>query len=218
MELAVEKRTSEKKPRALRKSGVLPAVVYGRKEPSTPIAINAKEFGKVFKQAGETSVVVLKGLGEDKDTLIHDVEFDAVSGEPVHADFYAIEKGQTVTVAVPFEFEGTPPAVKDMGGILVKVMHELELECEPRDLPQHIVVDVSSLANLEDQIKIKDLKLPPSAKISIDPDEVVAMIDVAKEEPVEEVPVADLSSIEISEERGKKEEEAPAETESDKKE
>ena len=206
----MEKREGAKKAKSLRKSGVLPAVIYGRKEESTPIAVNQKQFEKVFKTAGESTVITIKGLGEDKDALINEVDFDPVSGHPIHADFYAIEKGQKVTVSVPFEFEGVSPAVKDLGGILVKVMHELELECEPKDLPQHIVVDISKLETLESQIKIKDLQLPKSAKIEIDTDEVVAMIDVAKEEPVEEAP-ADISAIEISEERGKKEDAEGAE-------
>ncbi|KKW35346.1 hypothetical protein A2852_01720 [Candidatus Adlerbacteria bacterium RIFCSPHIGHO2_01_FULL_54_23] len=203
MELAVEKRDIEKKAKALRNAGVLPAVIYGRKEATTPIAVDRKQFEKVFKQAGESTVITIKGLGENKDALIHEVDFDPVLGHPIHADFYAIEKGQTVTVSVPFEFEGISPAVKDLGGILVKVMHELEMECEPKDLPQYVAVDISKLAMLEDQIKIKDLKLPKSAKIFVEEDEVVAMIDIAKEEPVE-APAADISQIEISEERGKK--------------
>lgn len=215
-ELKVEKR-GEKKAKALRGAGVLPAVIYGRKEEATPIAVDKKQFEKVFKQAGESTVITIKGLGEDKDALIHEVEFDPVFGHPIHADFYAIEKGQKVTVSVPLEFEGTSPAVKDLGGILVKVMHELELECEPKDLPQHIAVDISKLAALEDQIKVKDLILPKSAKISVDKEEVVAMIDIAKEEPAEAAP-ADISQIEISEERGKKEEEEPSAAEAEKKE
>jgi len=214
-ELKVEKR-GEKKAKALRDAGVLPSVIYGRKEASVPISIDRKQFEKVFKHAGESTVITIKGLGDDKDALIHEVEFDPVFGHPIHADFYVIEKGQKVTVSVPLEFEGISPAVKDLGGILVKVMHEIEVECEPRDLPQHIVVDVSKLETLEDQIKVKDLKFPESAKISIDQDEVVAMIDVAKEEPAEAVP-ADISAIEISEDRGKKEEE-PATAEEEKKE
>jgi large subunit ribosomal protein L25 len=208
MELTVAKRDSKKKAHSLRKEGVLPAVVYGRSEESTPIAIDRKQFEKVFRAAGESTVIVLKGLGGDKNALINEVDFDPVSGEPIHADFYAIEKGQKVTVSVPLEFEGTSPAVKDLGGILVKVMHELEIECDPTELPHSIHVDVSKLATLEDQIKIKDLTLPKSAKVSIDSDEVVAMIDVAKEE-VEAAPV-DISAIEISEERGKKPEEGEA--------
>jgi len=209
MELTVTKRDSTKKPAALRQEGFVPAVVYGRSQEATPIAVERKAFDKVFSTAGESSIITLKGLDGDKQALIHEVDVHPVTGAPLHADFYAIEKGQKVTVSVPFEFEGVSPAVKDLGGILTKVMHELEIEVEPADLPQHIVVDVSKLATLEDQIKIKDLALPKSAKISIDPDEVVAMISVAQEEPEEPV-VADISQIEISEERGKKEEEAPA--------
>ena len=210
MQLTVVKRDGTKKPAALRREGFIPAVVYGRSEESTPIAVERKVFEKLFHEAGESTVITLKGLEGDKQALIHDVEVDPVTGEPTHADFYAIQKGQKVTVSVPLEFEGTAPAVKDLGGILTKVMHELEIEVEPSELPQHIIVDVSSLATLESQIKISDLTLPKSAKLSVDADEVVAMISVAQEEPAE-APVADISQIEISEERGKKEEEAPAE-------
>lgn len=207
MELTVEKRDTKTSPNTLRQKGVLPAVIYGRSQESTPIAVDLKTFQKLYKQAGESSVITLKGLGETKDVLIHDVAVDALTGTPVHADFYAIAEGQTVTVSVPLEFDGESPAVKDLGGILTKVMHELEIECVPKDLPHSIKVDVSKLLALEDQIKIKDLDIPASAKITLDLDEVVAMISIAKEEE-EEVAAVDLSAIEISEDRGKKEEEA----------
>lgn len=213
MELTVEKRASDVKAKALRDKGVLPAVIYGRSEESTPIAVDAKTFGKLYKAAGESSVITLKGLGADKQVLIHDVEFDAVSGAPIHADFYAIQKGQKVTVSVPFEFDGVSPAVKDLGGILTKVMHELELTCEPADLPHAIHVDISKLVALDSQIKVSDLAIPKSAELSVDADEVVAMISVAQDEPEEPAAPVDLSAIETSVERGKKEEDAAAEGE-----
>src|SRR3989344_5550774 len=194
MELAVTKRDKATKVKALREEGVLPAVLYGRSEAATPIAVNRKAFEKVYKAAGESSVVTLTGLGGTKSALIQQVDVHPVSGAPLHADFYTIAKGQKVTVSVPLEFDGTAPAVKDLGGILTKVMHEIEIECEPAELPHAIHVDVSVLATLEDQIKVKDLKFPPSAK----------------EEPVE-APTMDLSAIETSVERGKKEEEPGAE-------
>ncbi len=206
MQLQIEKRDITIKPHTLRKKGLLPAVVYGRSENSTPITVERKAFEKLFHTAGESTVITLSGLGEDKDALIHEVTVDPVTGTSIHADFYAIEKGQTVTVAIPFEFIGESPAVKDLAGILVKVMHELEITCQPKDLPHSFKVDISKLVELTDQIKVKDLAIPAAAQISIDPDEVIAMIDVAKEEPVEEV-AADISAIEISEDRGKKEEE-----------
>jgi len=211
MELTAEKRDKAASPNTLRRKGLLPAVVYGRSEEATSITVDAKEFGKLFHKVGSSSVISLKGLGTVKDALIHEVDFDAVSGAPIHADFYAIEKGQKVTVSVPLEFDGVSPAVKDKGGILTKILHELEIECEPKDLPQSIKVDISKLTELDSQIHVSDLKLPASAKISAQPEDVVAMISVAKEE--EEVVAApvDLSAIEISEERGKKEDaDAPA--------
>lgn len=217
MELTVEKRASEVKAKALRDKGVLPAVIYGRSEESTPISVDLKTFSKLFKEAGESTVITLKGLGGDKQALIHDVEFDAVSGAPIHADFYAIQKGQKVTVSVPLEFDGVSPAVKDLGGILTKVMHELEITCEPADLPHAIHVDISKLATLDDQIKVSDLKLPKSAEIEIDADEVVAMISVAREEAEEPVAM-DISQIETSVERGKKEEDEAAAAEGESKE
>jgi large subunit ribosomal protein L25 len=207
MELAVQKRDAKTKAQSLRSKGLLPAVIYGRKEESTPISVDRKVFDKLFHKAGESTVITLTGLGEEKDALIHEVDLDPVTGEALHADFYAIAKGQTVTVSIPIEFGGESPAVKDLGGILVKVMYEVEIECQPKELPHALHADISALATLEDQIKVKDLKgIPASANISVDADEVVAMIDVAKEEPAEEAP-ADISTIEISEERGKKEEE-----------
>lgn len=213
MELTVEKRSIETKAKALRDKGVLPAVIYGRSEESTPIAVDLKTFSKLYKAAGESSVITLKGLDADKQVLIHDVAFDAVSGAPIHADFYAIQKGQKVTVAVPLEFDGVSPAVKDLGGILTKVMHELELTCEPADLPHAIHVDISKLVTLEDQIKVSDLAIPKTAELSIDADEVVAMISVAQDEPEEPAAPVDLSAIETSVERGKKEEDEAAEGE-----
>jgi large subunit ribosomal protein L25 len=215
MELAVEARDAKKSSKTLRNAGGMPAVVYGRSEEAAAIAINRKEFEKIFKAAGESSVISLKGLGANaKDVLIKAVDFDAVSGMPIHADFYAIQKGQTVTVSVPLEFDGVSEAVKSKGGIITKVMHELELECEPKDLPHAIHVDISLLVDLDSQIHIKDLVLPKSAKISAEPDEVVALISVAEEESAEPAAPADLSAIGISEDRGKKEEEPAPEAES----
>ena len=194
MELAVTKRDIAKKPKSLREEGFLPAVVYGRSEESTPISVDSKAFEKVYKAAGASSVVTLTGLDANKSTLIQQVDVHPVSGDILHADFYAIEKGQKVTVSVPLQFDGVSPAVKELGGILTKVMHEIEIECEPAELPHSIIVDVSKLATLEDQIKVSDLAFPKSAKISVDQDEVVAMISVAKEE-VEEAAPMDISAI-----------------------
>lgn len=204
------KARSKGKPEVLRRKGLLPAVLYGRHEASTPIEVDMRTFDKLFKEAGESTVIELSGLGTPKQALIHDIDMDPVTGALRHADFYVIEKGQKVTVSVPLEFVGTSAAVKDQGGILVKVMHELEIEVDATELPQMIEVDISALSSLDSQVKVSDLKLPKSAVIQIDADELVAMIDTAKEESEEPAAPVDLSAIETSVERGKKDDEAAA--------
>lgn len=190
----------------LGKAGEMPAVLYGPKQESTTVSVPLRAFKKLWKEAGESSVVVLKGLGDEKEALIHDVDFDPVTDEPRHADFYVIEKGKKIRVHVPIEFTGVAPAVKELGALLVKVMHELEIEVMPKDLPHAIKVDVGSLNTLESQILVKDISVPPGVEVINDVDDVVALAQEAREEEVVEAAPMDLSAIEV-EKKGKKEEE-----------
>ena len=190
--------------KSLRKAGKLPAVLYGANEKAASITLVKRDFDKVFRGAGETSVINISGLGEPKEALIYDVDTDPVTGVVRHVDFYAIEKGKKVEIEVPLEFVGVSPAMKDLGGGLVKVLHTIEIEVEPKDIPHSIEVDISSLVNFDSQIFAKDIVLPASAALVTKPDEVVALVAEAKEE-VEETPAAiDLSSIEV-EKKGKEE-------------
>lgn len=205
LSLAIETRDIKLSPAKVRATGAMPAVFYGPKDPSTSISVNAKEFGKVWKKAGESSVIILKdAAGAEHEALIHEVDIHPLSGEPRHADFYVIEKGKKVEVSVPLVFTGVSSAVKDKAGILVKVHREIEIEAAPRDLPHDITVDISMLVELTDVIKAKDLILGKGVELKINPEEVVASISVAKEE-VEEAPAAiDMSAIEV-EKKGKAE-------------
>lgn len=177
----------------VRAGGMIPAVIYGPKEAPTPISINAKEFERLFRSAGETTIIVLKGLGEDKESLIKDVQFHPVTDVPLHADFYVIEKGKKVTVSIPLEFVGTAPAEK-AGHILVKAVHEVEIEVAPAELPQHLEVDVTKLENVGDHVLAKDIKLPASAELQIDADEIIAsvteFIEEKQQAPATEAPAA----------------------------
>lgn len=204
--LTIEKREAAHKLKKLRAEGKIPAVFYSGKEPTTSIALSKKDFEKVWKEAGESSVIELSGIGDNKEALIHDVDIDPVSGDVVHADFYIIEKGKKVVVKVPIEFDGIPPAVKELGGTLVKVIHELEIEVLPKDLPHNIVVDVSSLSDFESRIFVKDIQLPDGVTSLLNPDDAVALVSevVEEKEVVSEAP--DLSEIE-SEQKGKDKEE-----------
>jgi large subunit ribosomal protein L25 len=206
--LKVSKREETgKKLAKLRASGQLPAVVYGPKHEATAISLDSKEFEKIFREAGESSVMVLTGVGEDAEVLVQDVAYDPVKGQMQHVDFYAIEKGKEVTVNVPLEFVGEAPAIKS-GGSLTKALHEIEVTCKPSALPHEIIVDVSSLVTFEDHIRVKDLNIPAGVKVENDPEDTVAVVSEAKEEPVEPVAV-DLSAIEVAP-KGKEKEEGEA--------
>lgn len=205
--LTAEKRdkVSKTENEALKTGGRIPAVFYGKGVEATPISISGTDFLKVWKEAGESTIVKISGVGEDRDVLIHDVDVDPVKGDPRHADFYVIEKGKKLTVSVPLEFIGEAPAVKSLGGILTKVVHELEIEVLPQDLPQHIDVDVSSLIDFDTQIHVKDIALPNGVTAVTDQEEVVALVAEAKEEEEGPVDAPDLSTIEV-EKKGKVEE------------
>jgi large subunit ribosomal protein L25 len=208
--LQAEPRDASAKLGELRKRGMIPAVFYGKKEPSTPITISLVDFLKVWKEAGESSVISLETPDGSVESLIHEVDFDPVTGTPRHADFYVFEKGHKVEVEVPLEFEGVSPAVKDQGGSLVKVMHALKIEAMPKDLPHAVTVDISSLSTFESQILAKDIKLPVGVELKANEEEVVALVSRPREEKEEEVAPADLSTIEVAK-KGKDEEEATAE-------
>ncbi|MCX6717669.1 MAG: 50S ribosomal protein L25 [Candidatus Taylorbacteria bacterium] len=209
--LKVEKRDPKASLSAIRKAGKMPAVFYGKKEASTPIMLSYAIFEKTLKEAGESTILHLEGDGIDVDVLIHEVDLNSVTDKPRHADFYAIEKGKKLEIKIPLEFIGVAPAVKDLGGILVKVMHEIEISALPKDLPQKLEVDISSLVAFDSVLTAKDIKLPEGVELKVKLEDIIASIYEPKEEVAEVAPV-DLSSIEVAK-KGKeaKEGEAPAE-------
>jgi len=171
----------------LRQGGAVPAVFYGPKEASTPIAVDALKLQHVWKEAGETTVVTLKGLGEDKDTLIHDAQFHPVTGKLLHADFYVLEKGKKIKIKVPLEFSGVAPAEK-AGHIIVKALHQVEIEVAPAELPHHLSIDLTQLVNVGDHITAAQIGLPPSASLITEADEIVASATAFVEEKEEITP------------------------------
>ena len=215
--LKAEPRTAlGKKVKSLRKEGFLPAVIYGAKETAKPVVLNLKEFEKVWREAGESSLIELELGGEKKGVLIKEVQTDPVKDFPIHADFQAVSMDEKIEAEVPVRFIGESPAVKNFGGVLVKVLHEIEVEALPADLPQSIDVDIFLLENLEQRFLVKDLKLPPRVKVLAEPNEIIALVETpkAEEEVTPETP--SLEDIEVVGKKGKKEEEGGDEAESGK--
>lgn len=185
--LAAKKRDKKDKPDVLRASGVLPAVVYGRKSASMPISVSSAEFQKVWKEAGYSSVVSLKGISGDIETLIYDLSINPITGKPMHADFYVIEKGRKVEVTVPLVFEGVAPAEK-LGATILRVMHEIEIKAEAHAIPHDIKVDLAPLADIGVHITAGQVILPAGVELVTDADEIVVSAAAFKEEVVEPTP------------------------------
>lgn len=214
LSIKAEKREIKgKKVKKLRGSGKIPGIVYGAGEKEVLLEVPEKEFEKIFREAGESSLVELQIEGNKKNVLIHDVAFDPIKDCPIHVDFLQVRMNKPIKAMVELTFEGECPAVK-LGGILVKVVRELEVEALPIDLPHSINVDISKLHNLEDKFFVSNLDLPRGVKVHAAADEVLALVEAPKTEEElkaeEDVQAKTIESIEVM---GKKKEEKAEEGE-----
>lgn len=189
--LVAEKREiTGKQLKKLRRQGILPANVYGKKIKSQTIQVNLADFQKIFTEAGETGLVYLKVGTSTHPILIHNIHADPVSDLPLHADFLQVDLKEKVTATVPIEFTGESPVEKTQEGIVVPQVREVEVEALPTDLPEQITVDISGLEKVDDAIKVADLKVDrEKVEIKDDPERIVVSVaPPAKEEVVEEAP------------------------------
>lgn len=178
--LAVEKRKiTGKKVKLLRREGLLPANIYGKKTKSLAVQLPAKLFLSVFKEVGETGLLELKVSGEDsaRPVLVHNVHFHPVSSDPLHVDFYQVDLKEKVTTKIPVEIVGESPAIKEKIGILIQPLSEVEVEALPADLPEKIEVDISGLKAVDETITVDQVKVAEGIKILTEGKEVLAKIE-----------------------------------------
>jgi len=209
-DLNAEIRESSLKPGAIRASGLIPAEIYGKQFENKHITVSAKEFGKVFEEAGENTIVNLKVGGEVYPVIIHDHQMDPLTDKFVSVDFFKVRLDEKITAPIPLEFVGESVAVKEMGGVLVKSMDEIEVEALPSSLPHEITIDVSVITEIDGSIYVKDLPISGDYEIVTDPDAVIATITLTEEE-IEE-PAASVENI-VTEGEAKRAESAKAESE-----
>ncbi len=202
-----------KKVKKIREQGMLPGVLYGPKIESQPLELDLKDFEKAYKEAGETSLISLDLAKEKFLVLIHAIEIDALSQKPIHVDFYQPRLDEEIEAMIPLVFEGEAAAVRDLGGTLVKSIHEVEVKALPQNLPHEIKINIDKLKTFEDNVLIRDLLLPQEVRILKEADEVVVF--VASPEKIEEElarPIEEkVEEVEKAEE--KKEEEKEGEEE-----
>jgi len=198
-------RQKQEKPNALRREGLIPAVVYG-KEFNALIALNAKDFNRMLRHDfSENAIMTLKiDDSQDLPVLLKEIQRDVLSGEVIHCDFVKVFMDKKIKVKIPVEVKGEAPGVKE-GGILELFMHEIEVECLPKDIPENIEIDISSL-NAGKSVHIKDIAFGAGIKPTAGADEVVlAIVSAAKEEAEEETGTEEEAEPEVIKEKPKEE-------------
>ncbi len=184
-----------KKLASLRKEGKLPANIFGHKFTSTAITVDAVAFLNAFRHAGETQVIYVQLEKDVVPVLVADMHLDPRTEAIIHADLRRVNLREKTEAQVPVVLVGEPIAVAQKVGDLLTLLDEVTIEALPADMPSEIEVDVSGLAEVDDAIKIADLKLPAGCAIHEDPEELVAKIAEHKEEDLtpassEEQPVS----------------------------
>ncbi|MBI1833444.1 MAG: 50S ribosomal protein L25 [Candidatus Andersenbacteria bacterium] len=171
----------EKTATAVRRDGLVPAVLYGHKVTSQSIQIDARQFAKVYEQTGYTSLITLElGDGQEHMVILRDIQRHPLRNDVVHADFYQVRMDEKIKANVPLVVTGESSAIKDLGGVLVRPMDEVEVEALPQDLPQNISVDISVLDTFEKIFHVKDLVVPTGVTILAEADEVIALVQEPK--------------------------------------
>jgi large subunit ribosomal protein L25 len=166
----------------LRKTGLVPAVVYGHKEAVQPLQLNKKELVAHINHG--THVFTLDIGGKSESVLIKEVQYDAFGQEVLHVDFARVDLNERVTLTVSIELKGDPKGEKE-GGVLQQILNELEIECVVTEIPDAITVDVSNLGK-DEQLHVSDIKLGGSIKILTDGDQVVAKVEEIVEQATPE--------------------------------
>lgn len=166
---AQERTLVGRKVKQLRSAGSIPASVYGKKVESTSVTIVRDDFIKVYQAAGESGLVELTMDHQVRPVLIHNVQKDALSGYPLHVEFYQVDLKEKVKAHVPIEITGEAQAVKEKQGVLLTILDEVEVEALPTELPEKIVVDVAKLAAVNQELKVSELKVPAGVTILTDP-------------------------------------------------
>ncbi len=205
----------------VRQAGRLPGVIYGAAGESKSISLAYPEFIKLYKQAGNSTLLdLVLGSASAEKVIIQEVQHDPVNDQIIHVDFKRIDMAKKLRAPVELKFVGESPAVKGLGGTLVTTLHTVEVECLPSDLVSRIDIELGGLTNFSDVIKVKDLVIPAGLKI-VNPhaedlvakvaapltEEQIKAMDEAAKAP------ADLSKIEVAGEKEKAEAAAAKEAE-----
>ena len=211
---ATKRDVTGKKVKLLRQEGNLPAVMYGHNFEPTPIVLDARKTANLLKKVSESTIVTISLDGKEHAALIRDRQMDYLKGVLLHLDFQVVSLTEKIRTNVHIELTGVAPAVSDFSAIIVNGITEVEVEALPQDLPEKITIDISGLTEIGSAIYVKDMPAIDKVAILSDPEDLIAITSIVKEEVIEE-PVAVAAEGEAVEgaepeviEHGKREEES----------
>lgn len=208
-----------KQVKALRRAGILPAVIYGRHVQPIAISLDAHTASLALAKLTSSSLVTLDVDGAEFTAIVREKQRDYIKAVLTHIDFLALDLTEKIRTKVRLTYVGVSSAVKDYSAVLVHRLEALEVECLPTDLPERITVDISSLKEIGNSIHVRDIVVPNAERVLVldDGDEIaiIATLVIVKEEAADVdaaaaavLPDAEAVTPDISVERGKKEEEA----------
>jgi large subunit ribosomal protein L25 len=186
---ATEREILGKKVKRLRKEGIIPAHVYGKGTETEHVSVKLQDFLKVFATTGESGLIDLK-IGEEKTrpVLVRGVQYDVIYQIPLHIDFYQVNLKEKVTVPVPIIMEGEEPELVHTGeALVIQTLNEVEVEALPTELPENIIVNISSLKVIGDAIQVSSLQVAEGVTIIADPETVVVKLDNAITEEMQKL-------------------------------
>ncbi len=202
--------------RALRRTGMLPAVIYGHNVEPISISLEGREAGRVLGRLSSSSLITIDLDGKEFPSLVREKQENHIKRTLIHVDFMVVSLTEKIRANVGIILTGNSPAVKDFNAMLINGLNELEVEAFPQDLPESITVDISSLVKIGDGIHVRDIILSEKVQILDTPDEMIVLATPPAKEEVEEVVtpeaevVAEAAEPEVIE-KGKKEEEGEEE-------
>lgn len=207
IELAAEPRTLlGKQVNQLRRTGWVPAVMYGHGFDPLPLQLPAHGLKRMLAEVGGSQLVNIQIKGKDQPemALVRDVQRDPIKGTLLHVDFYRVSMTEKITTEIPLTLVGESPVVARKEGLLLHGVSAVEVRCLPADLVETIGVDISGL-EMNQAIYVRELAVPAGIEVLADPDEMIVRV-VPLEEAIEEVPVAEVAEIEVITEARPKEE------------
>jgi large subunit ribosomal protein L25 len=200
--------------RRARREGMIPITVYGGGAETVAAVAPARDLAAILRsEAGRNTIFTIEvdGMGETE-VMFHDRQIDPVKGRLIHADLTRLVKGQKIEVTVPLHLVGEPVGVKEKQGVLEQVVREIEIRCQPRDIPDSIDVDVSNL-DVHDTLHVSDIKVNEGVEILTDAELVIATLGIVKEEAAPAIAEAEEPAEPELIGKGKKDEEGEGEAE-----